>query len=267
MQTTVTMQHGLIREIGDVVTELLKGRPLTMPVFQEICTNQLIQEMLKHGPAWMHLSDCLLLDPLGRFHEAMIILAQNQPHPVAEFLSANQATTSAVCTLVLFLLAGKQLTRKMLRALHDIPAIEQLLRNAPVRMKLNDCLIEGGFRDDMIRLAYETEAARAKAATKTATNEAMKMYRFELKDALDVIISQAGKAVLLKKLGNMVEIKEIRAKAPEPINLKSLIEGDGNYVLLGEGSNIAVVHERMMRACSWPNPTHPICVDTVNFCP
>ena len=100
----------------------------------------------------------------------------------------------------------------------------------------------------MIRLAHETEAVREKAATKTATKATMDKCKFELKDALDVIISQAGKAVLLKKLGNMVEIKEIRAKAPDPINLKSLIEGDGNYVLLGKGSNIAVVHERMMRA-------------------
>lgn len=284
MQTTDTLQPGLIREIGDVVVELLNGRPLTMPIFQEMCTNQLIQGMLKHGPDWMHLSDCLLLDPLERFHEAMILLAQNPlppiaellstnplllvaeflsanplppvaeflpanpPHPIAEFLPANQATISAVCTLVLFLLAGKQLTQKTLRALRDIPAIEQLLQDAPVQMKLNDCLMEGGFRDDMIRIARETEAARAKAVDKAAINEAMKMYRFELKDALDVIISQEGKAVLLKKLGNMVEIKEIRAKAPEPINLKSLIEGDGHYVLVGEGSNIAVIHERMMRA-------------------
>ena len=166
MQTTDTLQPGLIREIGDVVVELLNGRPLTMPIFQEMCTNQLIQGMLKHGPDWMHLSDCLLLDPLERFHEAMILLAQNPLPPVAEllstnplllvaeFLSANQATISAVCTLVLFLLAGKQLTQKTLRALRDIPAIEQLLQDAPVQMKLNDCLMEGGFRDDMTKRLF-----------------------------------------------------------------------------------------------------------------
>ena len=208
MQITDTMlpdpaaNTRLIREIGDVVVELLNGRPLTMSKFQEMCANQLIQGMLEHGPDWMHLSDCLLLDPLERFHEAMILLAQNPlppiavflptkplllvteflstnpllpvteflsanplppiaeflptnpPHPIAEFLPANQATISAVCTLVLFLLAGKQLTWKIYRALHHIPAIEKLLRDAPVQMKLNDCLMEGGFRDDMTKRLF-----------------------------------------------------------------------------------------------------------------
>jgi hypothetical protein len=273
---TDTLPFVLIREIVDVVMELLKGRQLTMPVFQEICTNQLIQGMLKHGPVWMRLSDCLFLDPLGRLHEAMILLAQNplplvaellsaKPlllvaeflaqnplPPVAELLPAKQATINGVCKLVLFLLAGNQLTWKIHQALHNIPAIKQLLRDAPVRMTLNECLIEGGFRDDMIRIAHETEAVRKKAVDKATTNAAIKATmekcKLEMKEAFDIIISQEGKAVLLKKLGNMVEIKDIRAKAPKPINLKSLIEGDGHYVLLGEGSNIAVVHERMMRA-------------------
>ena len=231
-----------------------------MPVFQEICDNQIIKDMLKHGPEWLRLSDCLLHDQLGRFHEAMILLAQNPLPPVAEllsakplllvteFLSTNQANINAVCKLVLFLLAENQLTWKIYQALHNIPAIEQLLRDAPVRMTLNECLIEGGFRDDMIRIAHETEAVREKAATNAAIKAAMEKCKLEMKEALDIIISQEGGPVPLKKLGNMAEIKEIRAKAPKPIKLKLLIEGDGHYVLLGEGSNIAVVHERMMRA-------------------
>ena len=172
MQITDTMlpdpaaNTRLIREIGDVVVELLNGRPLTMSKFQEMCANQLIQGMLEHGPDWMHLSDCLLLDPLERFREDIILLAQNplppvaellstNPlSPVAEFLPANQATTSAICKLVLSLLAGKQLTWKIYRALHHIPAIEKLLRDAPVQMKLNDCLMEGGFRDDMTKRLF-----------------------------------------------------------------------------------------------------------------
>ena len=252
--TAEDLKH--FRKVSDEVATLLGGSDLTSIMFACLCEHPRIVEMLRHGPEWAHLSDCLSHDPEERFTDAMIRVAQASQlqnealsQPQNEALSSeDQAIVTKVCVLVSFLLAEKPLTRKLFLALCNIPAIVELLLPASDWMKLSDCLWMGGFHDDMLRLENESKAARMRASVKVKNRLLVTKCKTALKDATDVIISQKGMPVLLAELGNMPEVKEIRAKAPGFINLKSLFVGDLHYVLLGKGSSTAVVHERMMRA-------------------
>jgi hypothetical protein len=247
---------GHFREVSDETATLLEGSDLTPDKFAWLCEHPLMLEMLRHGPGWARLGDCLSHDPEERFTNAMIRLGQDS-QPQDEALSdpqneapspTDQAIISKVCDFVSVLLAGKPLTRKTFHALCTIPAIVKLLLPVSDWMTLSDCLWMGGFHDDMLRLEHESEAAQVRASAKAANRRLMIECGLALKDATDVIVSQRGMPVSLAELGNMHEIKKIRAKAPEFINLKSLFVRNLHYVLLGEGSSTAVGIARMMRA-------------------